>query len=201
MSAAGFDYKIGLTPAQQVALDPKNTMSADDYAERYGFGYSAEALGVLNLSSPDPTGDYRRTLSPSKRDAYDAALNACSGFDARRSAALGAAVESFRDLVMADPRFVDATQTWSDCMSAAGFSYSSPQQMRDVFGAKVSTTADRDQLQQTMRSEISTAIANVPCEEAFRAMFRSVIASHAGEFQRLIDAALADPSTASREVG
>jgi hypothetical protein len=192
MAAAGYPYIEGETPSQEVAHDLRNTMPAADYAATYGFGIAASELGLLPEYF-DPNMDYRGSLTPTEREPYVAANSWCSGYTPQRSrasTALNAGLDQIRAELAADPQVVAALANWQACMSAAGYSYDTPQAMLESLYARMSSHLDHEQLQQLLTDEIPIAIVNVPCQAVYKAAYREAADARFAEYRILFEASL-----------
>lgn len=188
MRDAGFQYE----PIDELAGDPRWTLSAEDYAAQYGFGIVAQELGTYPRE-PDPNFDYVNSLSEGQRDAYFSAEQSCRGGDSaegreRYYNAFNVALEQFRGNVAADEQIVDALGEWRGCMAAAGFDYESPQQMTESFYIAMNSSSS-EALEGLGAEEVAVAVANVPCEAEYRAVYREVVAGRFDEFKELLDTA------------
>lgn len=195
MSDAGFQYTEWPSASEELASDPRSTISAEEYAAAYGFGVAAYDLGLLDPGPPDPNMAYTSSLSDGQRDAYYQTERAC-GAPApddpyRNSNAWNVALEDFRAAVDADQRTVTAMDTWRACMATAGFTFDTPMAMRTSFYQRLGGGPDRAELQQLHRDEVAAAVANVACEAAYQATYRNVITDRVNEFRGLFDAAVA----------
>ncbi|HWL41541.1 MAG TPA: hypothetical protein VNQ73_01260 [Ilumatobacter sp.] len=197
MADAGFQYveDPSLDPEAMAAMDQRNSMSADEYANRYGLGITGWDLGLFPSPPADPNSAYSESLSQGQRDAYNQSHGVCAGrFDRERRAhsdALNVALDTFRDVVTADDRVVAALGAWQSCMAASGFDYETPQAMQSSFYARMSAGAGRAELEQLHAEEVTVAIANVPCEAAYTAAYRDVVGARFGEFKSRYETALA----------
>jgi hypothetical protein len=194
MTSAGFRYTAGETPQEQIAANPLYSLSKADFAAKYGFGLASARLGQMNVNdSADPNAAYVNSLTPAQRTAYGQALAGCRGMtrpDAvAYSNALNSAVEEFRKTLAADERVVAATATWKGCMQTAGYSFDSPQGIRDHF-AKIASSTGSSTLQAALTAEIAAATANVPCEASLTATMQTVATERFGEFKQSVIAGL-----------
>lgn len=199
MHVAGYEYIEGPSPADEVAVNPRMTMSAEDFATTYGLGFASEKLGLLDLTVVDPNLDYRSSLTGAERDAYTRTYAECSGRTRERihyTTALNAAVSGFTDRLAADDRVSGALDAWRACMAAAGLDYDDPQSMRESFNDRVNLgSPTHDELQQLLTEEIAVAVANVPCEAAYTAAYRDTVTTRFREFHDLLDTALVNPGS------
>ncbi len=148
MRQQGFEYypdvATGVERIEALGLE----LSAQEYAEEFGFGiargYIASRLGRANTNSQD---HYLRSLSPPELDLYWQALEGPTALEppSSRIEKIGgcrgeaiAVVEQpkwfdsldwllynsarFNDLLLADPRVQQLEASWSQCMSALGYS-------------------------------------------------------------------------------
>lgn len=180
---AGFEYYI----YEPFANDPVVTMSPAEYAARWGLGITAQMLGTY----PQPRTDdfeYLATLSETQRKAYEAVLKRCAeaaSIDGSRNQAVSAAAERFRQTLATDKRVQSATTAWSECMSAQGHTYASPDDMRnDFYAALLEPGVDLDAL---LANEIKTAVANVSCEASYREAYNEVVSERFDEFVSMLD--------------
>jgi hypothetical protein len=194
MGQSGFDYVAGPDPDQQVDGNPHLRLSASEYASTYGFGAAAGVLGLLPAAPSDPNQAYRSSLNDSQRAAYTDALAECSGRTSERSqysAALSQAVGDFREVITADDRALAAVDAWSDCIAAAGFGFTHPQELETSFYTRANSAQGHDELEALRLEEISAAVANVECEEPYTATFRAVAVDRFPEFKSMLQAARA----------
>ena len=183
VQAAGFEYYIYVP----LANDPSVTMTAEDYAARWGLGITAEALGTYPQPSTEDI-DYLASLSDGEREAYEAVVDDCvdtAGFDKSRNPAIQSAAEQFRNTLIVDPRLQAATETWNSCMSTMGYDYASPDVMRQKFySAIVDPDADLEAL---LQLEVQTSLANLTCEPVYFAVYRELVVERFGEFLGILD--------------
>lgn len=187
MEDAGFGYTPGPSPQEEVDADVRFTLTPHDYAAEYGLGIAGWELGLM------PPLPEEGAPAPGGGDAAAGALAGCRGiFDPEGRAtsdAVNVAVGMFRVNVDADPRTVAALAEWRACMAPAGFDYASPRAMRESFYGRIGTDEAADAI---FADEVTTAIANVPCEAAYVAVVRTVIDDRFGEFTAMFDTALAN---------
>lgn len=186
MAEANFQYE----PEDEMAGDPRWTMSPDEFAAQYALGIVAQEIGVYPRVS-DPNLEYMQSLSEGQRDAYYAARRECMLGDQRDELlafqnAESVAMQQFHEVVSADDRMIAANEAWSACMTAAGFSYDDPQQMRQSFYSALNS----DDLEALFNEEVAVAVANVPCEAEIIEVRRDVIASRFDEYKALLQSAL-----------
>ena len=196
MHNAGFQYEQESSPAQQVADDPRFSLSAADFASRYGFGVAAPGLGLLATFS-DPNWNYLQSLSPSEQESYARWHASCAGATTERTrdtTALNTAFDEFRLRLDSDDRVRAALTGWRACMATAGYDYANPQAMLEAFYSRLHGI-DRDQLQQLFNEEVEVAVANVPCDAAYTSTYRDVATARYEEFRNLVDAARGTPGS------
>lgn len=195
MQAAGFQY----TPqggATDIARLPWYAMSPEEYAATYGLGYGEHAV-ILGLAPQltVPPDDYLLSLSRAERDAYDAAWASCGSAadpDAmRRASAANVAREQFLAEILADERVVTATAEWSQCMAAAGYDFADWQEMYEHFSEPFTYGGSRAEQEAAFERERVAAVANVPCEAAYDATYRDVIATRLADYVDLYESAYA----------
>lgn len=194
MSRAGFEYAQGLDPAAQVALNPQYALPPAEFAAKYGFGVAAQTLGKYPPQPPDPNAGYLASLSPGQQNAYNAAFFPCRGGTPERIAhsnAVNIALEQFRGVLGADSRVVAATTAWSDCLAASGFRFATRMSMLESFYSRMNSGISHDQLEQLFVEEVAVAVANVPCDAAYRAVYRAVVLERIGEYESFFAAAVA----------
>ena len=197
MHNAGFEYEQEPSPAQQVADDPHFSLSAADFASKYGLGVAAPDLGLLPPQS-DPNWNYVQSLSQSDRESYARWHGSCAGATTERTkdtTALNAAFSEFRLRLDSDDRVRAAIAGWRACMATADYDYANPQAMLEAFYSRLNSGIDRDQLQQLFNEEVAVAVANVPCDAAYRSTYRDVATERYGEFRNLVDAARGSPGS------
>ncbi|HWL41540.1 MAG TPA: hypothetical protein VNQ73_01255 [Ilumatobacter sp.] len=196
MTSAGFQYveNPDNDPETMAASNPANSMPADEYARRYGFGFAASELGLLPPAEvPNPNRPYYDALSQGQRDAYNQTYANCRVSPERqaRSNALNVALDTFRDTLAADDQVVAAVAEWQRCMSASGFDYETPRAMREALIVPAYTQRARADLERVHTEEVTVAVANVPCEAAYKATYREVVTDRFDEFRTLHESALA----------
>ena len=151
MRLAGFDEYIAYVPGVtglQLAFD---TLSKEEYAEKYGFGMltTIEQTAFVDPSTdPDPNSLYRNGLSPAEQSAYDEQLPECiRAAEAELGEPPGVLTlseQTTRILDEASERakstreYIDAEQSWAPCMAKLGaFDYETRDDMREQLGATV----------------------------------------------------------------
>lgn len=198
MGESGFQYVPGDDAAGQLALS--QTMPADEFAARFGFGATAYGLGLIDDTVVEPNGDYLATLSPAEQEAFDSAVRAClesaptgnpdAVLEPGGSAAIAVVVDRYGDVITNDERVIDALAKWKTCLSESGFDFDAPDAMRaSFFNRQVGLSTS--ELQTLYDEEIAVSIANVSCEAPYRDVYRQVVADRFGEFQTMYGAALA----------
>jgi hypothetical protein len=193
MRNAGFQYTEQTSEADQIAVDPRYTLSPADYAAAYGMGITAYDLGLLP-QVVDPNLGYVQSLSLEERDSYFRWHSSCAGATNERmkqGTAVNIAFDEFRDRLRGDDRIAAAEAGWRDCMASTGHVYESRQAMLESFYGRMNSGITHDELQQLFSEEVAVATAGVPCEAAYRAAYRDVASSRFGEFRDLLDAAFA----------
>jgi len=80
-------------------------------------------------------------------------------------------------------------------MSTAGYDYEKPQAMLEAFYSRLNSGIGRDQLQQLFNEEVAAAVANVPCDAAYKSTYRDVATARYEEFRNLVDAARGSPGS------
>ncbi len=194
MSRAGFQYTQGLDPAAQAALNPQNVLPPEEFAAKYGFGVTAQTLGKYPPQPPDPNVAYLSSLTPGQQSAYSAALFPCAGGTPERIAhsnAVNVALEQFREVLEADGRVAVARTTWSVCLGASGFNFATRMSMLESFYVRMNSGISHDELEQLFVEEVAVAVANVPCDSAYRTVFRAVVLERIGEYESFFAAAVA----------
>lgn len=211
MHDAGYAYTAVPPHVETAATDPRYVMPPADFAAQYGFGFAAEALGLLPPAfTADPNTDL--SLTPSEKEAYDTAQSGCVAeqtaqgtivvLDQAWVAAHDYAWEQFQSIVDTDDRVVAALATWHNCMSAAGFDYDDPAAIATAFQDRLDDYGPSDfpvdpgapeyaEISQIMAEEIATASANATCVEPYTATLRGVILDHFDEYKSVFGAALA----------
>lgn len=158
-------------------------------------------LGTKTVANPNPNAKTRDALSPSVRMAYDKALNGGSEDGSFANAVVqgdfgklggcnkSAAVEAFGGgdalnvvssalaeidkRVTADRQMVQAEKKWRECLNAAGFKFSTSDQidehlksgLKAIVGSNPeNTTFDRNALGALQQEELRTAEADWACE-------------------------------------
>lgn len=196
MTDRGFTYVKEATPDELADQDPRFSMSPSEYAETYGLGISAIVLDRMPTVEPTVNEQYLFTLSGSEADAYAAALSACKGATPERtsvSTALTTAVEIFRPIVDDDVAVIDATKLWRECMSEQGFTFDSPQAMRERFWDSASSATSVAAREAIFADEIRVAQANVDCQATYEETYLEVLTSRLDEFETILASALANP--------
>jgi hypothetical protein len=193
VESGGFQYFI----YAPLADDPSVQMTPSEYASTWGLGITAQILGTY----PKPFTDdvkYLASLSESEREAYEAVVVECVrsvGVDSNRNAVIQYATEQFRARLILDPRLQAATESWSQCMAASGYEYSSPDEMRQHF--TTASIASQASLPELFTAEVRTAVANVPCEATYRSLYSDIVAERFGEFTSLVSSAVPPDDEAS----
>ena len=149
MLAQGFEYEV-VDYSGIEALGTSVDFDSREFAEEYGFGISSnpfeESFEAFE-SFEDPNQKYIESLSEGERDAYEQALYGelpdfdsddfegfepagCQGEAFESVFAFGEVFDTFGDAFEeleeeydADPRIVQASAGWSDCMNEAGYRY------------------------------------------------------------------------------
>ncbi len=158
-------------------------------------------LGTKRVANPNPNAKIRDALSPSDRKAYDKALNGGSedgtfanaivqgdfgmlGGCNRSAAAeafggndalnvVSSTLEEIDKRVSADPQMIQAEKKWRECLNAAGFKFSTSDQidehlkssLKAIVGSNPeNTTFDRNALAALQQEELRTAEADWACE-------------------------------------
>jgi hypothetical protein len=203
MSERGFSYQPdpASAPEAVVARDPFISLSDEEFAERYGLGMASIELGLFP-STPESV-DPLAGAEVAERDAYLAAMTECRDLGPARlayEAAFNTALQQYVPVVEADDRVIAALETWRACIADAGYRYESPQDMRADWQQQVNRARSAE-MDAVFVQEVALAQANVPCERAFDAMRREVIADRFAEFQRFFETALAQPADPNQPVG
>lgn len=155
MKAQGFDY-VPVDPlAQRAALTGKAQMSDEEFLQQFGYGIST--LFGRGGKTSNPNDDYRRSLSPADRAAYDRVLwgdspgltfaeavdndlaDELGGCTKRATSAVfgGAALlatlqgkfDQLEERIVQDQRMVRAVERWSRCMADEGYQYEEPEEI------------------------------------------------------------------------
>lgn len=158
-------------------------------------------LGTKTVANPNPNAKIRDALSPSDRKTYDMTLNGSSqdgsfanaivqgafgtlggcnesaaaeafgGGDALN--VVSSALEEIDKRVSADPQMVQAEKKWRECLNAAGFNFSTSDQidehlksgLKAIVGSNPeNATFDRNALAALQQEELRTAEADWACE-------------------------------------
>lgn len=95
-------------------------------------------------------------------------------------------IDQFGAGVRSDPRTIKAAAAWATCMSAQGFSLTTPSDMRKTFsttaqsliaqGAFAPSSPAHAAYTSQVEIEIQTAVANTRCEPAYRKIEDDVVA-------------------------
>ena len=164
MLREGFDYQP--VDPSQFAPDGATIDSRED-AEAVGFGLASQFAAIqaqAATSFVDPNESIRAGLSPAEADAYDLALygessgdgddverdfgfedlQGCYGAGLAQAYSVVAVLDSFGSQIdelfqqfTSDPRIVAIDESWSRCMSDAGFNYASSTDIRIAFAHRV----------------------------------------------------------------
>jgi hypothetical protein len=155
MKAQGFDY-VPVDPlAQRAALTGKARMSDEEFLEQFGYGIST--LVGRGGKTSNPNEQYRRSLTPADRAAYDRTLwgespgltfaeavdndlaDELGGCTKRATSAVfgGAAIlstlqakfDQLEERIVQDQRMVKAVERWSQCMADEGYRYEEPEEI------------------------------------------------------------------------
>jgi hypothetical protein len=155
MKAQGFDY-VPVDPlAQRAALTGKARMSDEEFLEQFGYGIST--LFGRGGGTSNPNDDYRKSLPPADRAAYDRVLwgdtpgltfaeavdndlaDELGGCTKRATSAVfgGAALlatlqakfDQLEERIVQDQRMVRAVERWSECMADDGYQYEEPEEI------------------------------------------------------------------------
>jgi hypothetical protein len=158
-------------------------------------------LGTKAVANPNPNAKIRDALNPSDQKAYDKTLNGGSEDGSfasaivqgdfgmldgcNRSAAaeafgggdalnvVSSTLEEIDKRVSADPQMVQAEKKWRECLNAAGFKFSTSDQidehlksgLKAIVGSNPeNTTFDRNALAALQQEELRTAEADWACE-------------------------------------
>jgi len=199
MAERGFPYVQEESPAQLADQDPRYTMPALEYAEQYGLGITV--LGLDRLPSvPLPASEiYMSGLGDAEEQAYRSALSTCKGNNPERnrvSNALTTAVAVFQPIMMTDPKVLEATDAWSNCMKSLGYSYDSPESMSSAFFRLLGENSDSGVLEAQLAEEIRVALADVECRPPYVDVYRAVMAERLPEFEAILGAALDEATSA-----
>jgi hypothetical protein len=197
MEVRGFTYLEDLSPEQMVAMNPFMSLSREEFARQYGFGISAVRLAIFPEFPPNPNDSYVESLSSAEQAAWNEAVRNCRNMTtdgATYSTALNTATAEFREALNADDRIIAATEQYGSCMAAAGFDFDSPLATRGHF-ASLAAQATSSVLEEVLQDEIRAAVADSSCGEPLIEMFRTVAMERFAEFESMLDAALANPSS------
>ena len=155
MKAQGFDY-VPVDPlAQRAALTGKARMTDEEFLEQFGYGIST--LVGRGGKASNPNEQYRRSLTPADRAAYDRTLwgqspgltfaeavdndlaDELGGCTKRATSAVfgGAALlstlqakfDQLEERIVQDQRMVKAVERWSQCMADEGYRYEEPEEI------------------------------------------------------------------------
>lgn len=142
MEEQGFEYEP--MSAENLLLDPRSELSADQYARQFGFGIStaSEMFQSGGATPPsdrdaDPNSEMLANLTPSEQEAWTTAVGECesriaeAGVTDSPRADLTDVAERLQQEVATDPEVEEALATWRDCMAEEGFDYDDPRQMRE----------------------------------------------------------------------
>ncbi len=193
MANAGFQYAPGPSPEQQLAADPMHSMPPAEFAAQYGFGVTAYDLGLLPMIS-DPNSAYIATLTAAEQESFFQWKASCGGMTPERVAygtALTAAIDQIRAELKADARVVTALDGWRACMASAGYQFTDQMAMIQPFYTRMNSGISHAELEQLFHEEVATAVANVPCDAAYRATYRAVATDRFTEFRGLVNQQLA----------
>jgi hypothetical protein len=155
MKAQGFDY-VPVDPlAQRAALTGKARMTDEEFLDQFGYGIST--MFGRGTKQSDPNEQFRRSLGPADRAAYDRVLwgdnpgltfaeaidndaaTELGGCTKRATEAVfgGAAVlatlqgkfDELEERINQDQRMVRAIERWSACMKERGYRYAEPEEI------------------------------------------------------------------------
>ena len=152
MKNEGFDY-VPVDPSARIAaVTGSSRLSDEDFTRQFGYGIST--FWGRGGAQADPNQQYRMSLSPADRAAYDRALygenvgatvddaldtgdfSKLGGCTLKATEAvfggtqvltqLQSKLDSLDERINADPRMVKALEKWASCMAAAGYRYEEP---------------------------------------------------------------------------
>ncbi|MEJ7764059.1 MAG: hypothetical protein WKF86_01045 [Acidimicrobiales bacterium] len=149
MKAKGFEYTPVDPAAQRAALTGSATISDEDFEKQFGYGITTLYEQRIKEAASGPNAEYRTSLDPAQRTAYDRTLYGktvgvtfASAVDTGEFAKLGGCtkeateqafggaqtlstlqtkLDELDERIVADARMVDANKEWVACMRAAGF--------------------------------------------------------------------------------
>lgn len=216
LGAQGFEYFPDQPGAANAWwLTTKQLMDPADFAAQYGFGISAQALGLLSdgPAAANPAfADYYVPLSPEQKDAYDTAEEACrqehsnwSDVATPDSAWVNAkdyAWAQFETVARGDTRVADALGRWRACMSAVGFIVDDPGTVSQPFYTRTFEyepwswplapgTPAFSAVEPILAEEIAMATAHVECIAPYNAALRAAIFDHFEEYKSILASAIA----------
>jgi hypothetical protein len=192
MKAKGFDY-VPVKPEEIFTLGPAGSMSAEEFAAKYGFGLLTLSGSNAPFIAPadDPNLAIVDGLSASGQQQWNASSFACQDQADSETALLGVTaasqsiIEEFTAGVRADSRVIEAAAVWATCMSSQGFTYPTPSEMRKALGATAQSLMAQGAFEPSSpahatytaasEKEIQTAVANTKCEPEYRKVEDDVV--------------------------
>jgi hypothetical protein len=142
LAEAGFEY----FPRERPEATASQFTSRDE-AEEYGYGISLSFFGSDDQPTvTDPNTEYRAGLSSAAQAAYDLAYlgdgnragciqqvqTELYGSSGEVAAPIGELIDTIRERLRADSRYLDAEADWSACMSRAGYDFRSRDDIQNV---------------------------------------------------------------------
>jgi hypothetical protein len=202
MKAQGFEYVPVDPVAQRTGLTGQTSFNEDEFEKAYGYGITT--LYEKKRSPPaDPNTAIKERLSDSEQAAYTKALSGefadatfavavdtgdftqLGGCTRKATETVFGGAEVLQDLVKkldeldqrisADPRMQKAIAKWSDCMRAAGYDLTEPDQVDAVLQKRLDTIVgpgnapkadyDKAALATLQHDEVVMVAADKDCEK------------------------------------